>query len=86
MKTLQGKNSIKIVTVNGHTYQMSAKALKVIENMAREAFVKTKQRGIIALEKDNYVIMMKETYDTQELLDKAILDYTVKGFKVRYVK
>lgn len=68
------------VLVGENIYETNRKGLRGILKVAS----KQVPLGIYAVEKDDYCELRKDKFENKEELEKAIAEYTRKGFKVRY--
>ena len=76
------KEKLYILSVNGNTYEAAKEYVDNCISIAREAIEPISDQGIIAIEKDYKVIMLKEVYADTRKYFKAIIKYESKGFKV----
>lgn len=68
------------VLINDHAYEMGRKAFRGVLDIAK----KSVPHGIYAVSKDDFCEMKKETFRTQEEMDKKIAEYQKQGFKVYF--
>lgn len=68
------------VIVNESVYEMGRKVYRGVLKVASEQI----PCGIYAVEKDGICELRKDTFENKEKLNKAIAEYTEKGFKVHY--
>ena len=68
------------VLINDHAYEMGRKAFRGVLDIAK----KSVPHGIYAVSKDDFCEMKKETFHTQEEMDKKIAEYQKQGFKVYF--
>lgn len=68
------------VLLNDNLYEMSRKQFDGVLKVAKKAV----KHGIYAVEKDGMAEMKKEKYSGKAELDKAVVGYEEKGFKVYY--
>lgn len=68
------------VIINGHVYEMGRKAFRGVLDVAK----KSVSHGIYAVSKDDFCEMKKETFRNQEEMNKAIVAYQKRGFRVYF--
>lgn len=74
-----------LVQVNGNAYECSDKMAKTMISMAQISFKVAKVKyAIVALERNGFMEMKKETYKTMESFLSNKFAYEKKGFKVHY--
>lgn len=66
------------VIVNDNLYEMTRKQLNSVLSIAKEQI----PFGIYAVEKNGICELRKDTFDSENELKKAVLEYKNKGFKV----
>ena len=68
------------VLLNDHLYDMDRKQFDGVLKVAKKAV----KHGIYAVEKDGMAQMKKETHSNKAEIEKAVVEYDEKGFKVYY--
>ena len=68
------------VLINRNVYEVGRKAFRSILDIASESV----SRGIYAVDKDGFCEMKKETFRTQEEMNKKIAEYQKYGFRVYF--
>lgn len=66
------------VIINNHVYGMTRKQLNGVLDIASKKI----PFGIYAVEKNGICELGKDTFDSENELKKAVLEYKNKGFKV----
>lgn len=70
------------VLINGNVYEVGRKAFRSILDIAS----KSVSCGVYAVGRDGFCEMKKETFHTQEEMNKKIEEYQKQGFKVYFNK
>lgn len=68
------------VLINDHVYEMGHKTFRGVLDIAK----KSVPHGIYAVSKDGFCEMKKETFQTQEEMNKRIVEYQKQGFRVYF--
>jgi len=73
---------MKILSVNGHSYQASEKIVENTLSIVVGACKQRKSNMIYAIQKKNHVDMVQLKYDTKESMEIEVQKYRKDGFKV----
>lgn len=75
-----------IINIGDNSYEATRGYVNQCIKIAKDAMKKTSKMAIVALEKDNVIIMSKETFINRDEFNKSINDYINKGFTVHKIR
>lgn len=78
------KEKIVNVIIGDKGWQMTLKKAQCIINLAREKYEKENMNAIVAVQKDDVVSLMKDTFTGQDKFIKEILRWEKGGYKCFY--
>lgn len=76
-------NIVKVL-IGKKVWEMSIKQSKAIIEMAKQKY--KGKNAIVAVQKGDYITLLKDVFDSSESLEKAIKDWEESGYKCEYIK
>ena len=82
---MANQNLIKLI-VDKKCYAVSEKMAMATIKLAKEKYKKENINAIVAVQKDDMIVMQKEVHEHRAAFEKAVKDWETSGYKVYYVR
>lgn len=80
---MANQNLIKLI-VDKKCYAVSEKMAMATIKLAKEKYKKENINAIVAVQKDDMIVMQKEVHEHRDAFEKAIKGWETSGYKVYY--
>lgn len=77
---MENQNLIKLI-VDKKCYAVSEKMAMATINLAKEKYKKENINAIVAVQKNDMIVMQKEVHEHNDAFEKSIKDWETSGYK-----